>query len=139
MRPARRHAVRPLRGSHRPHAGQLPVHEQLLAARRSAGPARTLDLLLRARALSGEQAHAAGFVAELCDDDALDRTVQDVVTPLLGNAPLTMWAAKQAVARLRRATLPDDDDIVRRVFGSQDFRDGVRGFLDKERVPWSGR
>ena len=36
------------------------------------GPARTLDLLLRARSLTGEEAAAAGFVAELCDDDALD-------------------------------------------------------------------
>ncbi len=30
------------------------------------GPARTLDLLLRARLLSGEDAHGAGFVSELC-------------------------------------------------------------------------
>ena len=37
------------------------------------GPARSLDLLLRARLLSGEDAHGAGFVSELCADDALER------------------------------------------------------------------
>jgi enoyl-CoA hydratase/carnithine racemase len=103
------------------------------------GPARTLDLLLRARLLSGEDAHGAGFVTELCADDALEQALHDLVTPLLGHAPLTMWAAKQASARLRRATLPDGDDIVQRVFGSQDFRDAVQAFPTKSPVHWQGR
>ena len=103
------------------------------------GPARTLDLLLRARLLSGEDAHGAGFVSELCDDDALDEAVDELVAPLLEHAPLTMWAAKQATVRFRRAGLPDGDDIVARVFGSQDFRDAVQAFATKSRVDWKGR
>ena len=102
------------------------------------GPARTLDLLLRARLLSGEDAHGAGFVSELCDD-ALDEAVDELVAPLLEHAPLTMWAAKQATVRFRRAGLPDGDDIVERVFGSQDFRDAVAAFASKSRVDWKGR
>ena len=50
----------------------------------------------------------------------------------------SMWAAKQAAARLRRACLPDGDDLVRRVYASQDFRDGVRAFGDKRRMAWTG-
>jgi len=92
------------------------------------GPARALDLVLRARLLAAEEAHAAGFVAEVCDDAALARTLGSVVETLLGHAPLTMWAAKVAVARLRRANLPDADDLVTRVFGSNDFRRAVAGF-----------
>ena len=103
------------------------------------GPARTLDVLLRARLLTGEQAHVAGFVAELCDDDALDQVVAGIVATLLEHAPLSMWAAKQAAVRMRRAALPDGDDIVRRVFGSQDFRDAVQAFATKRRVAWTGR
>ncbi|MGH3424199.1 MAG: enoyl-CoA hydratase, partial [Nocardioidaceae bacterium] len=53
------------------------------------GPARTLDLLLRARLVSGEDAHAAGFVSEVCDDEALDATVDQLVAPLLEHAPLS--------------------------------------------------
>ena len=101
------------------------------------GPARALDVLLRARMLTAEEAHAAGFVAELTDD--LDATVEDVVRRLAQHAPLTMWAAKQAVRRLRLANLPDGEDLVREVFGSEDFRHGVRSFLDKTRPQWSGR
>jgi enoyl-CoA hydratase/carnithine racemase len=103
------------------------------------GPARTLDLLLRARLLSGEDAHGAGFVSELCADDELEQAVADLVAPLLSHAPLTMWAAKQASVRFRRAGLPDGDDIVARVFGSQDFRDAVQAFPTKSRVTWTGR
>ncbi len=92
------------------------------------GPARALDLVLRARLLHAAEAHAAGFVADLCDDDALDSALASVVETLLKHAPLTMWAAKVAVARLRRANLPDGDDFVARVFGSDDFRRAVASF-----------
>ncbi|MBC6463887.1 enoyl-CoA hydratase/isomerase family protein [Actinomadura alba] len=103
------------------------------------GPARVLDLLLRARMYSGDEAHAAGFVAEVCDDDRLDETAEEVVSRLLGHAPLSMWAAKEAVRRLRRAALPDGDDIVAAVFGSDDFHGAVQAFLGKERPTWTGR
>ncbi len=103
------------------------------------GPARALDLLLRARMVSGEEAHAAGFVAEACDDGELDRVVAEVVGVLLSNAPLSMWAAKEAVRRLRRAELPDGDDIVTKVFGSDDFHQAVAAFAAKEKVVWTGR
>lgn len=103
------------------------------------GPARTLDLLLRARLLSGEEAHAAGFAAEVCDDEALGDVVDGVVAQLLRHAPLSMWAAKEAVRRLRRAELPGGDDIVARVFGSDDFHAAVRAFSAKDEVRWTGR
>jgi enoyl-CoA hydratase/carnithine racemase len=103
------------------------------------GPARTLDMLLRARLLTGEEAHAAGFVGELVDDGGLDDALGGLVTTLLSHAPLSMKAAGQAVARLRRASLPDGDDLVREVFGSEDFRAGVRAFVAREQVTWRGR
>jgi enoyl-CoA hydratase/carnithine racemase len=106
------------------------------------GPSRALDVLLRARLLDAEEAHAAGFVAELCDDGALDETAARVVETLLAHAPLTMWAAKVAVARLRRSALPDGDDVVARAFGSDDFHRAVAAFGSGgsgERVTWTGR
>jgi enoyl-CoA hydratase/carnithine racemase len=101
------------------------------------GPARTLDLLLRARLLDADEALAAGFVAEVCDDAELDGCVDGVVARLLSHAPLSMWAAKEAVRRLRIAALPDGDDIVRRVFASADFHAGVRAFTSKEKPTWT--
>lgn len=104
------------------------------------GAARTLDMLLRARLLDAAQVHAAGFVTQLVDDAAgLDAALDTTITTLAGHAPLSMWAAKQAAARLRRAGLPRGDDIVERVYGSNDFQAAVRGFAAKERVEWTGR
>jgi enoyl-CoA hydratase/carnithine racemase len=103
------------------------------------GPARTLDMLLRARLFTGEEAAAAGFLAELCDDSELDKTTDGVVTTLLGHAPLSMWAVKEAVRRIRRANIPDGDDIVSRAFGSEDFRTAVAAFAAKQPVTWQGR
>ncbi|GAA2204235.1 enoyl-CoA hydratase [Nonomuraea monospora] len=102
------------------------------------GPARTLDMLLRARMFTGEEAHAAGFVAELCEPDALAARQAEVEERLLSHAPLSMWAAKEAVRRLRVANLPDGDDLVATVFGSADFHAAVPAFLAKEKITWQG-
>jgi hypothetical protein len=50
-----------------------------------------------------------------------------------------MWAAKEAVRRFRRMTIPGGDDIVARAFGSEDFRRAVAAFATKEKVAWQGR
>jgi enoyl-CoA hydratase/carnithine racemase len=103
------------------------------------GPARTLDMLLRARLLSAADAAGAGFVSEVCPDGELDAALEALVTPLLGHAPLSMRAAKRAVARIRRANVPYGDDLVREVFGSADFTAGVAAFVDRGQVSWTGR
>ena len=103
------------------------------------GPGRTLDMLLRARLLSAGDASAAGFVGEVVPDGGLDEALADLVGTLLGHAPLSMKAAGLAVARLRRANLPDGDDLVREVFGSEDFRAGVSAFVNRGQVSWTGR
>jgi enoyl-CoA hydratase len=103
------------------------------------GPGRTLDMLLRARLLSAADTHAAGFVGEVVPDGELDPALSALLDVLLNHAPLSMKAAGQAVARLRRANLPDGDDLVREVFGSADFRAGVAAFVERGQASWTGR
>jgi enoyl-CoA hydratase len=103
------------------------------------GPGRTLDMLLRARLLSAADAHAASFVGEVVADGELEPALTALLDVLLSHAPLTMKAAGQAVARLRRANLPDGDDLVREVFGSADFRAGVAAFVERGQASWTGR
>jgi enoyl-CoA hydratase/carnithine racemase len=103
------------------------------------GQARALDMLLRARLFTGEEMHTAGFVAELCDEAELEACTASVVDRLATHAPLTMWAAKEAVRRIRQANVPNGDDIVRTVYGSADFHQGVESFLTKQKPQWQGR
>jgi enoyl-CoA hydratase/carnithine racemase len=102
------------------------------------GPARTLSMLLTAQLMGTEEAAATGFVTPV-DDGALDTTLDRLLHRLAGNAPLSVWAAKEAVHRLRMQNLPDGDDIVRRVFASADFKAGVQSFTTKEKPRWQGR
>lgn len=114
----------------------MPVYALLVS---HFGPARTLDLLLRARLYDAAEADAAGFLTELCEDDEVEAKLGEVVERLLGHAPLSMWAAKEAVRRLRATNLPDASDLIAEVYGSEDFRAGVRAFIAKERARWTGR
>jgi enoyl-CoA hydratase/carnithine racemase len=109
----------------------------LLSAR--FGPARLIDLIHRARLAGAAEMKSAGFVSELCPPAELDAAVRGLLDVLLGHAPLTLWATKATLQRLRLAALPDDDDIIAAVFGSDDFRAGVAAFVAKQRAQWTGR
>jgi enoyl-CoA hydratase/carnithine racemase len=102
------------------------------------GAARAADLLLRGRVVCGEEAATAGLLTELCSDEGLDALVAEVVADLLAGAPLTQWAAKELTRRLRRVARPADDDVVARVYGSDDFRNAVRAFGNGQPKTWQG-
>lgn len=101
------------------------------------GSARTVDMLLRARILDAEEVASAGFISELCAPEELDPVVSTLLRQLRSHAPLTMWATKESLRRLRRGD-PADDDIVHAVYGSADFREGVDSFAGKRRPNWTG-
>ncbi|GLY66802.1 enoyl-CoA hydratase [Amycolatopsis taiwanensis] len=101
------------------------------------GHARTIAMLLTARLMTAEEAHAAGFLAVLTDD--LDKDTRSLIDAVLGHAPLSMWASKEALRRLHRdGREADVTDIVARVYGSDDFRSAVSAFKTKRPVRWSG-
>ena len=101
------------------------------------GQPRTTSLLLTARMMDAEEALGCGFVTELTTD--LDTATAALTERLLSHAPLSMWASKEAIRRLRRATRFDDADIVTCVYGSDDFHNAVAAFGDKRRATWTGR
>jgi enoyl-CoA hydratase/carnithine racemase len=105
------------------------------------GPSRTADLVMRARLFTAEEMHAAGFLNELCDEADLEAATREVVDTLLGHAPLTVWAAKTTLRRLALgpAGEPSDQEVVARVYGSEDFRAGVAAFASKRTPDWQGR
>ncbi|OXM45320.1 enoyl-CoA hydratase [Amycolatopsis alba] len=103
------------------------------------GPGATLDLLLRGRLLDAATAERAGLLTELVPPEELDRAVDRVLSDLRRGAPLTQWAAKEIVRRMRRRLLVPDEDVVSAVFGSDDFALGVRSFLAREKPDWTGR
>jgi enoyl-CoA hydratase len=105
------------------------------------GPARVKDLIFTARLVGAEEAAAVGLLTEIVEDMAtLDKRAGEVARLVAGNAPLTLSATKQAVARLqKRLTREEGEDLILMCYTSQDFREGLDAFLNKRTPQWRGQ
>jgi len=85
-----------------------------------------------------EDALTAGFLMAVVQPSNLDQCVSEICRRLEGNAPVTMRVTKEALRRLQYIGLPDDD-LLRACYGSEDFRLGVKAFMEKKTPQWSNR
>ena len=104
----------------------------------SFGVPRTKRMLLLAETVGATEAHACGYVTEIAAPEALDAAAAQMCKRLANHAPLTVQVSKEAIRRLTHAALPNDEDLVRTCYGSQDFQNGVEAFLNKTRPAWTG-
>ena len=68
----------------------------------------------------------------------VDVAVAAVCQRAAENAPLTSQVSKEAIWRIVYGARSNNDDLVERIYGSQDFKNGVRAFLDKRPRTWTG-
>jgi enoyl-CoA hydratase len=104
------------------------------------GPARVKDLIFTARLVGAEEALNIGLLNEVAEDiPALKKRADELAVTVAGNAPLTLSATKQALARLmRRLTREEGEDLILMCYMSRDFREGMDAFLNKRQPHWSG-
>jgi enoyl-CoA hydratase/carnithine racemase len=104
------------------------------------GPARAKEMIFMARLLSAEEAKAIGFVSEIVEPDKIEARVYEMAHTIASHAPLTIYATKEMIRRVqeqRRAQ--GGEDLIELVYGSADFREGVRAFIEKRKPNWTGR
>src|SRR5438270_9811827 len=104
------------------------------------GPAGVKDLIFTARFVGAEEAARVGLLNEVVEDlPALQQRVEELATVIVGNAPLTLRATKQALARLqRRLAREEGEDLILMCYMSRDFREGLDAFLNKRQPLWAG-
>ncbi|HET7768023.1 MAG TPA: enoyl-CoA hydratase-related protein, partial [Chloroflexota bacterium] len=114
----------------------LPTYARLTAA---VGEARAKELLFTAR-LAGADEGAQLGLWRVVEDDRLEEEGRALAEQVARHAPLTLWATKESLRRLRTAHLSSvsGEDIVARVYTSADFHEGVRAFLEKRPAIWTG-
>jgi enoyl-CoA hydratase len=104
------------------------------------GPARVKDLIFTARLIGADEAAAVGLLNEVVEDlPALQKRADALAATVAGNAPLTLNATKQALARLmRRLSREEGEDLILMCYMSRDFREGLDAFLNKRAPQWTG-
>jgi len=105
------------------------------------GFARLKDLILRARLMDAQEMLACGLLSEVTPDEvSLPVRAQALAEEVAGLAPLTLWATKEALRRVRDSLLPEggDSDLIVACYTSRDFKEGVEAFLAKRKPQWTG-
>ena len=113
----------------------MPNYARLVAG---FGEGRAKRMLLLGEMIEAEEALTAGFLMRIVAAEDIDATVASIAETIEAESPVSLEVSKRALQRLADSA-PDGDDLIRQAYGSDDFREGVRAFLDKRKPVWTGR
>jgi enoyl-CoA hydratase/carnithine racemase len=123
--------------------GVLPESGGTWLLPRLVGWAKAAEIIFTGRTLDASQCLELGLVNKVVADDALLDEARALANEIAANAPLAVQGAKRM---MRMALAEQFDDHVHHVylqllplFQSQDFREGMKSFLEKRAPKFQGR
>ena len=109
---------------------------------RSLGRHVTAELLLTAWRMKGERAHQLGLAAAIAEPEKLMETALDKARAMLKVAPLALTEMKRLIRIGADAALPTalalEQEVLFRLYVSNDGQEGIEAFLDKRSPQFKG-
>jgi enoyl-CoA hydratase/carnithine racemase len=109
---------------------------------RSLGRHVTAELLLTAWRMKGERAHQLGLAAAIAEPEKLLDTALDKARAMLKVAPLALTEMKRLIRIGADAALPTalalEQEVLFRLYVSNDGQEGIEAFLDKRSPNFKG-
>lgn len=100
-------------------------------------------MIMTSKRISAQQAMQYGLVQEVVSPEDLMETAQRLASEILLGAPLSLRAAKEATLRGMEMSLQEAISTrfpgEQAMYGSQDFIEGPKAFVEKRKPNWQGK